>query len=461
MTSLKKLTFLAITVSALLFPPEGAFGADGKDVDVTSAGVIGDGTTMNTITIQKAIDACAASGGGTIRFPAGNYLTGTIEIKSHVHLRLEKGATLLGSSDAKDYRNLDPLIDGLGHSLGYALIVAADADQVGIEGPGTVDGQGAKLKANQKPYTMRPFLVRWLRCSNVTVRNVHLVNPGAWTLNVFQSKHVTIEAVTIRSRDQGLLNNDGVNVDSSEDVNVRNCDVISGDDALVIKSTSRAYPCRNIVATDCQLSSDTNAIKLGTESIGGFENISISKCQVRKTTSAGISLYEVDGGELRNVTISDITLDGVAAAICIRRGARLNTFRQGDERRTAAGQLRDITIQNVSANNIEMIGVLINGIPNYPVEAVSLKNIQLELPGGGTEEASKITLPEKEAAYPESIMFGKAMPAYGVYARHVRGIKFENFQTTLVKPDARPAMVFVDVDDVTPANFASAPAKLR
>src|SRR5438105_11171577 len=370
-TSFKYLTAIGLLLTAL--PPVMAAAASDKVVDVTKAGVVGDGTTLNTASIQKAIDDCsAAGGGGTLSFPAGRYLTGTIQIKSNVTLRLEKDATLLDSTEVADYRNLDPFIDGSGNPMGHALIVAVDAENVGIEGKGTVDGQSPALKKKQKPYAMRPFLLRWVRCKNVTVKDVHLTNPGAWTLNFFQTKGAVIEGVTIRSRDLGMPNNDGINLDSSENVRVRNCDVISGDDALVIKSTSSTKPSRDIEATNCKLSSHTNAIKLGTESIGGFENIKVSNCQISNTNMAGIALYEVDGADLRNVTISDITMDGVTVPISIRLGARLKTFREGDQPKPAAGKLRDVTIKNVTAKNVEMIGMLINVVPGHPVEALTL-----------------------------------------------------------------------------------------
>src|SRR5205814_3095583 len=175
-----------------------------------------------------------------------------------------------------------------------------------------------------------------------------------WTLNFFQTSGALIERVTIRTRERKLLNNDGINIDSSEHVRVRNCDVDSGDDALVIKSTSATKPSRDIVASDCKLSTRTNAIKLGTESIGGFENISISNCQITHTQMAGIALYAVDGGDLRDVTISDITMDGVVVPISIRLGSRLKTFREGETPKPAAGKLRDVIIKSVSAKNVEM-----------------------------------------------------------------------------------------------------------
>jgi polygalacturonase len=421
--------------------------AAAKFFDVTQAGVKGDGTTLDTASIQRAIDYAAANGGGVVDFPAGRYLTGTIQIKSHVTLRLEKGAVLLGSTDAADYRNLDPFIDGSGNPMGHALIVAVDADQVGIEGEGTIDGQGPGLKARQKPYAIRPFLVRWVRSSHVTVRDVHLTNPGAWTLDFFQTKGAIVDGVTIRSRGLGLQNNDGIDIDSSEDIRVTNCDVISGDDALVIKSTGER-PSRDIVASHCKLSSHTNAIKLGTESYGGFEDIAISDCVITNTDMAGIALYTVDGGDLRHVAISGVTMDGVAVPISIRRGARFKTFRAGDRPKTAPGKLSDVVIKDVSAKNVRMVGMLINGVPGYPVEKLTLENVRLELPGGGTAQAAATHLPEKEAAYPEFDMFGKTISAYGIYLRHARAIRFLNVKSSTARPDARPAEVLVDVEGV-------------
>jgi hypothetical protein len=444
-----------LATATFLFASFPALGGPAKVIDAARFGAVGDGVTLNTASIQRAIDQASASGGAVVRFAAGRYLTGTIQLKSHVTLRLEKDATLLGSTDVADYRNLDPFIDGSGNPMGHALVVAVDAIDAGIEGNGTIDGQGPALKSKQKTFTVRPFLVRWVRSSHVTVRDVLLTNPGAWTLNFYQTRGAVVDGITIRTRGLGLHNNDGVNIDSSEDIEVRNVDVDSGDDALVIKSTG-ARPSRNIVASNCKLSSHTNAIKLGTESFGGFDNISVSHCSITNTDMAGIALYNVDGGDLRHVTISDITMDGVTVPISIRRGARLKTFREGDQPRPAPGLLSDVTIRNVEAKNIRMVGILINGVPGYPVERLALENVHLALPGGGSAAAAEVRLPEKEAAYPEFNMFGKTIPAYGIYARHVRDVRFDNVQVSAAQPDARPAKIFIDADAVTPAAFAGA-----
>jgi polygalacturonase len=269
----------------------------------------------------------------------------------------------------------------------------------------------------------------WLHCTNVTVKDVHLTNPGAWTLNCFQSRDATVERVTIRTRNTGLVNNNGIDLDSCEGVRIRDCDIDSGDDALCLKATS-PLPCRSITASGCKLSTKCNAIKLGTESLGDFEKISVTDCQIRDTGMAGIALYSVDGAQMCDVTINGITMDGVTVPICVRLGAR-------------------------------QIGLLINGITNHPVENLTLENIQIELAGGGKLADAQIQLPEKEKAYPKYSMFGKVMPAYGLYARHVRGISFKNVQTTVKNLDARPANIFIDIEGVTSAGFASSPANSK
>jgi polygalacturonase len=442
----RRLAALAVALSSLLALP--AF-AD-KTIDAASAGATPDGTTLATAPLQKAIDDLSASGGGTLHFPAGKYLTGTLQLKSHVTLHLDENAILLGATDAADYKNLDPFIDGSGNPLGHALIVAIDADHVAIEGPGLIDGQGAKVAAKQKPYTIRPFLVRFVRCSNISLKDIHLANPGAWTLNFFQSKDAAINHITIRSRDQKLRNNDGINIDSSENITATDCDVVSGDDAFVVKSTAAAKPSKNITADRCKLSTHTNAIKLGTESIGGFENITVKNCSITDTDMAGIALYEVDGADLTHVLISDVTMDNVTVPISVRLGARLKTFREGDKPRPQPGHIKDVTIKNVTAKNSRLIGILMNGVPGHPIEDLTLDNVSLEVPGGGTADDANIQLPEKPDAYPEYNMFGKTLPASAMYLRHVKNLTLKNVHITPQKTDARSPQVLIDVENLTP-----------
>jgi polygalacturonase/beta-xylosidase len=423
-------------------------------VDVTKIGVVGDGVTLETSAIQQAIDTCAAGGGGTLTFPAGRYLTGTLQLKDGVTLHLDEGAVLLGSPRATDYRSLDPFTDATGAARGYALIVAMDAKRVALEGPGAIDGQGAALKAGQSPYAVRPFLVRWVRCSGVAVRQVRLRNAGAWTMHVFQSSDVTIEGVDIHSR--GLANNDGIDIDSCDGVRVVDCGIDTGDDAICLKTTS-LLPCRRVTVTGCRLTSACAAIKFGTESLGDFDQIRIDHCAIRDTRLGGIKLLSVDGADLHGVVISDITMERVTVPIMLRLGARLKTFRTGDSRRPP-GRLRDVTIRRVRATAAQQIGILISGVPGHPVEAVTLDDIAIQLAGGSAPNVAAVVLPEAEAAYPEIRMFGPAMPASGIYVRHARGMRFANVRTSVLQPDGRPPAIFVDVEDPTPAGFTAAPA---
>jgi len=420
--------------------------AAGAPVELAGTGVVGDGVTVNTAALQQVVDACSQAGGGIIHFPAGRYVTGTLQLKDNVRLQLDADATLLGSTNVADYRNLDPFTDGVGSLMGYALIVAVGAHHVGLTGPGTIDGQGLAVRAAQSRYTIRPFLVRWVKCKDINVSGVQLINSGAWTMNFFQSTNATVKKVRIQSLE--LANNDGIDLDSCNGVQVEGCNINTGDDAICLKATS-ALPCQNITATDCQLQTHCNAIKFGTESLGDFTHIRISHCQIRDTHLSGIALNTVDGSHLTDVVISDITMERVTAPITMRLGARLKVFRAGDQPRPP-GILRDVTIKNVRVTGAAQPGMLINGLPDHPIENVTLNNINIEVAGGGTAANAAVELPERPAAYPEWNMFGRIIPAQGIYMRHVRGVTVKNVRVTSVKPDARPAWVLIDVAGVKP-----------
>ena len=437
-------------ILAGLLLPVCLWAAPGRVVELT--GVTADGVTVNTITLQAAIDACSAWGGGVLHFPAGRYVTGTLQLKDNVVLHLDAEATILGSTNAADYRNLDPFIDGVGSKMGYALIVAVGAQSVGLEGPGTIDGRGKAVKAVQAHYDIRPFLVRWVKCQDVTVKDVHLINSGAWTMNFFQSKHAMVEGVSIRSLD--LVNNDGIDLDSCADIDLKGCVINSGDDAICLKATS-PVPCQNITAEDCQLQTRCNAIKFGTESLGDFTHIRVSHCQIHDTRLSGIALNTVDGSHLTDVVISDITMNRVTVPITMRLGARLKVFRTGDQPRPP-GVLRDITIKDVQATGTGPVGMLINGLPGHPVENLTLENIRLEVPGGGPAADAAVVLAEKPATYPEWNMFGKVIPAYGIYLRHAQGVTLKNIHLSTVKPDARLPYQLIDVAGVNLKDLARA-----
>jgi polygalacturonase len=225
-------------------------------------------------------------------------------------------------------------------------------------------------------------------------------------------------------------------------VRIANCDIRSGDDALVLKSTQER-PCRNVVVTNCVLSSLCNAFKLGTESNGGFENIVMNNCAIYDTRISGIALELVDGGILEQVSISNVTMHNTKSAIFIRLGDRARPFKAGMEP-IGIGRVRHVRISDVQAFGADAMGCSITGLPGHPVEDVTLENISVSFAGGGKVIKDLASVPEKPKAYPEYAMFG-VMPAYGFFCRHVRGLRLSRVQVSTVQPDPRPALVCQDV----------------
>lgn len=411
-----------------------------RELSVAKFGVLADGRTPDTEPIQKAVDTCSTQGGGIVRIPAGRYLCGTILLKNRVTLHLDGGAVLLGSTNPADYRAIETFGQGSGGKLGYSFITAVDAVDVGVVGAGTIDGQGKELLAALKSeHNRRPFLMRFIRCSNVTLRDVHLRQSAVWTVNLSQCHNVTAERLNINCH--AGANNDGIDIDSCELVHVNECDIDTGDDAICLKTTSQ-LPCRDVTITRCRLRSDCATIKIGTESVGNFDNVRISDCELLYARLGGIKLLSVDGAILQNVEITDVTMHAGRIPIFLRLGARLKTFRDGDPKK-GIGMLRDIRILRFQAT-AEGPGVVMSGIPDHPIQNVQMDDIDLRLAGGGTQEEGKIVLPEAIDAYPEITMFGKRYPAALLYARHVKGLDITRLKWAFDQPDARPLRVLID-----------------
>ena len=409
-----KKSFSAWIVFLIAIP----FATSAAELDVQKFGAIGDGKTLNTRPIQQAIDKCSKQGGGVVRIPAGQFVSGTILLKDNVTLQLDEHAMLLGSLDIADYQAPEKFRSGNGAEMGYCFIGAVDAKNVAIKGAGLIDGRGGELLASRpKGNNARPFLMRFVRCDGVSLDSVHLQGPAAWTTHFFQCKNVAADHVNITSR--GLPNNDGFDIDSSQDVRIRNCIVDSGDDSICLKTTS-LMPCRNVEVSGCDLKSHWGGVKFGTESAANFENVIITNCRIHDT-QGGIKLFSVDGANVRNISLSSLTMENVNTPIFIRLGARLKTFREGDAPQSV-GSISNVVIKDLKAQAISPIGILISGIPGHEVSAIRLENIEMKSPGGGASTEASVVLPEKESAYPEITMFGKQFPAYGLYARHVTGM---------------------------------------
>jgi polygalacturonase len=423
--------------------------ATALELNAHDFGAISDGKTLNTRQIQQAIDHCSEQGGGTVKIPAGQFVCGTILLKDNVTLQLDEHATLLGSLDITDYTAPDKFRSGNGAEMGHCFIGAVGATNVAVIGAGVIDGRGKELlAARPKGNSARPFLMRFVRCEGVLLQGIHLQGPAAWTTHFFQCKKVHANEVSIVSR--GLANNDGFDIDSSQYVRITNCRVDSGDDSICFKTTS-AMPCQHVTVSGCDLKSHWGGVKFGTESVGDFEYITISNCRIHDA-QGGIKLFSVDGANARNIIFNNLTMENVNTPIFIRLGARLKTFREGDAPRTV-GSISSILIQDLKAQAVSPIGILISGIPGHPVSSVRLANIEMKLPGGGARPDVNAMLPEKENGYPEITMFGKELPAYGLYARHVTGLTATNVVMELAAPDLRPAIFCEDAKDLEFSNW--------
>lgn len=407
---------------------------------------------------QAAIDACAAAGGGTVRVPAGRYVIGMIELRSHVTLHLENGAHLVGSLDVADYPEVvGGFTDAVGQKRNRCLVYARDCQSVGLTGEGTIDGRGGQWGFEQDG---RPFMVRFIDCRDVRVTGLTLRDSPGWVSHYLGCENVLIQGISINSHVNG--NNDGIDVDSCRRVRIANCDLDTGDDAICIKST-RATPCENIVVTSCVIRSVWGALKLGTESAGDFRNIIISDIVIRDTHGGGLKIISMDGSRIENVQVNNVIMDNVSGPIFIRLGARLRRYHADQPERTV-GCLRNVSIRNVSGTVWEKgyllygkyprkAGIIVTGIPGHCIEDLTFEDVKFTFPGGGTaEDAAHLAVPEQIAEYPEFPVF-HPLPAWGFYLRHVRGMKLKNVRITTAAPDARPHLVTEDVTGLVTEEF--------
>jgi polygalacturonase len=415
----------------------------------------GDGVTLNTKSIQAAIDACSKSGGGTVWFPAGRFVSGTIYLKSHVTLLLDAGAVLEGSKDLKDYPvTISKVRSYTDNYTDKSLIYAEGLVNISITGHGMIDGNGASFKVENIDnddglrkkdefafYKNRPYLIRMINCRNILVRDVTIMNSPMWVQHYLLCEDVNIDGIKVSSRVNN--NNDGIDIDGCKRVRISDCEIVSGDDAIVLKSTTD-IPCENITITNCVLRSDCNAFKLGTETNGGFQDIVFSNCTIYDTHLAGITLQMVDGGTLERVSVSNITMNNVGTAIFIRLGNRARPFTE-NMAKPGMGRLSHIIIDNILGANIGRTACSITGLQGYMASDIILSNICLTFEGGEKADTTAHAIPELSEAYPEHNMFGE-LPAYGFYCRHVRNISFNNIELGYNKPEARPAFVFDDAD---------------
>jgi len=466
--------------------------------DIRTYGAVGDGKTVDTPAINKAIEAAAAAGGGTVLFPAGTWLCFSIHLKSHVALYLGQGSTILaadsplpdattgyngGTYDAAERNTAWDAYQDYGHNHWHnSLLWGEDIHDISITGPGLIYGKGLSFgdtraargnyplyKAEQAGVGNKAIALK--NCRNVIFRDFSILKGGHFGLLLTGVDNLTIDNLTIDT------DRDGIDIDCCKNVRVSNCFVNAPwDDALCPKSSyalgySRAT--ENVTITNCYVSGyyelgtlldgtfkkfapdskvpRTGRIKCGTESNGGFKNITISNCVFEGCM--GLALESEDGAFCEDIAISNITMrDVVNAPLFFRLGARL----RGPKENTKVGTLRRVLVDNlVSYNTGSHICSILSGIPDYPILDIKLSNIYIQHQGGASADTAKIVLPENVEKYPDPQMFGTDTPAQGFYLRHINNLEMSHVEVQPTQPDARPTFY---LDSINRADFIAVTA---
>jgi len=393
--------------------------------NVCNSGLVGDGVTMNTTLFQTLIDTASKNGGGTLFFPPGEFLTGTFQIKDNVNIYLSPGATIWGSKNRSDYSH-------------GCLVYAEDAKNISITGMGIINGNGKsfwedlkkqKLSEDQIVRQMwRPGnMMTFVRCNNLILDSITVANSPAWTIRPIDCERVTINGISILNGiyEEDGPNTDGINPDGCSRVMISDCYIQCGDDCIVLKITelSKTKVCRDVVVTNCVLTTTETGLKIGTETYGEFRNVTFSNCSIHDS-GGGFGLLMRDGGLIDGVVVSNITVD------CNRykngQGIYIWSHKRTDA--TPWGMIRNVIISDMTITGGG--GIFIDGAMERHIEGLTLENIRINITGG------RNTKNHENPPHPFTV-FGHRVAPYDIFCRYVNDLKLRNIH--LIWPESEDA----------------------
>jgi polygalacturonase len=463
-------------LAALANPPGAGAGVDGTPwLDVRRRGAVGDGIAIDSTAINAAIDELAARGGGVVHFPAGTYACYTIRLKSRITLHLDAGATLLaapvpsegmrsGGFDAPEPQGPWEPYQDFGHNhWRNSLIWGEGLHDLAIVGRGLIHGRGMS-HGGPGPNGADPVpgvgnkAIALKNCHNVLLRDFAILEAGWFALLATGVDDLTIDNLLVDTE------RDGFDLDCCRNVRVSNCTVNTPfDDGICPKSTfalGYARASEYITIANCYVTGAyevgsvlegtwkplspelsplaTGRIKCGTESNGGFKNITIANCVFDQCR--GIALESVDGAACEDITITNISMRGITnCPIFLRLGRRMR-----GPAGAPVGSLKRILISGITSHGASPLPSIIAGIDGHPVEDIQIRDMQLHQIGGGSPELAQRQPPQEEANYPEPTMFGE-LPASGFFIRHARNIDMSGVEVSTTRADARAALWLQDV----------------
>ncbi len=427
--------------------------------DIAALGAKNDGVFDNTEIIQDAIDRCSAEGGGVVLLSGGgNYLSRTLYMKSFVTLRVDSGTTLLASPNIEDYpSDTHKIMYKREAHMNRCFIYADGAESFGFDGCGTIDGNGhmTNFKSNG-----RPMLIRLKDCQKITLKDLSLVNPAAWTSAWLYCDDISVRGVRIISRVNN--NGDGLDFDGCTNVRVSDCYFDNSDDCICLQTSREDKPCKNVVITNCIFKTKWGGIRIGLLSRGDISQVTVSNCTFSDIEDAGLKIQQNEGGTMSDMVFSNLVMHNVPRPIFMTFCKQRACVDAPEDKLDELQYMKRFTFSNIVVNN-DMLDknslFIFSGIPTNSIEDIYLNNIHFSTAGGGTkDDAKRKDIPEFDLEsmgfhWPEFTCLGGSLPSSAIYARHIDGLHISNFTVDFKTPDARPLIYTDSVDNLTVNNL--------